>query len=97
MMFVDLAAAGADRAGHGAAVGGGHQQIAKRSQKQFVAQWTHTGELNAHIEETFTGHALVKVFGRQREVEAAFADAERGAVQGRASAPSSSPASSCRR
>jgi ATP-binding cassette subfamily B multidrug efflux pump len=49
------------------------KQIAKRSQKQFVAQWTHTGSLNAQIEEAFTGHELVKVFGRQREVEAAFA------------------------
>jgi ATP-binding cassette subfamily B multidrug efflux pump len=48
--------------------------IAKRSQKLFVAQWTHTGELNAQIEETFTGHALVKVFGRQAEVEARFRD-----------------------
>jgi ATP-binding cassette, subfamily B, multidrug efflux pump len=46
--------------------------IAKRSQKQFVAQWKHTGELNAQIEEAFTGHELVKVFGRQREVEHAF-------------------------
>ncbi|WP_022884215.1 ABC transporter ATP-binding protein [Glaciibacter superstes] len=46
--------------------------IAKRSQKLFVAQWTHTGTLNAQIEETFTGHALVKVFGRQREVEERF-------------------------
>ena len=49
------------------------QQIAKRSQKLFVAQWTHTGALNAQVEETFTGHALVKAFGRQREVEERFA------------------------
>ncbi|WP_370469152.1 ABC transporter ATP-binding protein [Micromonospora profundi] len=48
------------------------QRIAKRSQKQFIAQWTHTGELNGQIEEAYTGHELVKVFGRQREVEAAF-------------------------
>jgi ATP-binding cassette subfamily B multidrug efflux pump len=48
------------------------KKIAKRSQKQFIAQWTHTGMLNAQIEEAFTGHELVKVFGRQREVEAAF-------------------------
>ena len=48
-------------------------QIAKRSQKLFVAQWKHTGELNGQIEETFTGHALVKVFGRQREVSERFA------------------------
>jgi ATP-binding cassette subfamily B multidrug efflux pump len=47
--------------------------IAKRSQKLFVAQWKHTGELNAQIEETFTGHALVKVFGRSAEVEKTFA------------------------
>jgi len=46
--------------------------IAKRSQKLFVAQWAFTGELNAQIEETFTGHALVKVFGRQRDVEERF-------------------------
>ncbi|MDT4913880.1 MAG: ATP-binding cassette, subfamily multidrug efflux pump [Pseudonocardiales bacterium] len=48
--------------------------IAKRSQGQFVAQWRHTGRLNGHIEESFTGHELVKVFGRQREVEEAFAE-----------------------
>ncbi|MEW2383289.1 ABC transporter ATP-binding protein [Micromonospora sp. NPDC047707] len=49
------------------------QRIAKRSQGQFIAQWTHTGELNGQVEEAFTGHELVKVFGRQREVQAAFA------------------------
>ena len=49
-------------------------QIMKRSQKQFVAQWSHTGELNGQIEETFTGHELVTVFGRRREVEARFDD-----------------------
>ncbi|GHE37214.1 multidrug ABC transporter ATP-binding protein [Streptosporangium violaceochromogenes] len=48
------------------------KRIAKRSQKQFVAQWTHTGSLNAHIEEAFTGHELVKVFGRRPEVEQVF-------------------------
>ncbi|SEE45447.1 ABC transporter ATP-binding protein [Jiangella alba] len=47
--------------------------VAKRSQKQFVAQWAHTGALNGQIEEAYTGHALVKVFGRQREVEQSFA------------------------
>jgi ATP-binding cassette subfamily B multidrug efflux pump len=49
-------------------------QVAKRSQKLFGAQWAHTGALNAHIEEAFTGHELVKVFGRQREVEQVFRD-----------------------
>jgi ATP-binding cassette subfamily B multidrug efflux pump len=48
--------------------------IAKRSQGQFVAQWRHTGKLNGHIEESFSGHELVKVYGRQREAEQAFAE-----------------------
>jgi ATP-binding cassette subfamily B protein len=47
-------------------------RIAKRSQKQFVAQWANTGKLNAHIEEAFTGHELVTVFGRRREVHEQF-------------------------
>ncbi len=46
--------------------------IAKRSKLKFLAQWTHTGDLNAQVDEAFTGHALVKVFGRQADVEAAF-------------------------
>ena len=94
----DLAAAGADRARHDPAVDGRHRaRSRKRSQEQFVAQWAHTGALNGQIEETFTGHALVKVFGRQQEVEATFRGEERGAVRRRASARSSSPGSSCRR
>jgi ATP-binding cassette subfamily B multidrug efflux pump len=40
-------------------------RIAKRSQKQFIAQWDWTGKLNGHVEEMHTGHALVKVFGRR--------------------------------
>jgi ATP-binding cassette, subfamily B, multidrug efflux pump len=48
--------------------------IGKRSQKLFIQQWKSTGELNGHIEEAFTGQSLVKVFGRQREVEAVFAE-----------------------
>jgi ATP-binding cassette subfamily B protein len=41
--------------------------IARRSQKRFAAQWASTGALNAHVEEMHTGHAIVKVFGRQQE------------------------------
>ncbi|GAA4122508.1 ABC transporter ATP-binding protein [Nocardioides fonticola] len=52
--------------------------IMKRSQGQFVAQWRRTGQLNAHIEESFSGHALVKVFGRQGEVEDVFAEHNQG-------------------
>ncbi|MEV0371039.1 ABC transporter ATP-binding protein [Streptomyces sp. NPDC050636] len=42
-------------------------KVGKRAQPQFVQQWKTTGKLNAHIEEMYTGHSLVKVFGRQRE------------------------------
>ncbi len=49
-------------------------RIMKRSQGMFIQQWRRTGRLNAHIEETFTGHDLVKVFGRQKEVEEVFAE-----------------------
>ncbi|RNM17524.1 ABC transporter ATP-binding protein [Nocardioides pocheonensis] len=48
--------------------------VMKRSQGMFVQQWRRTGRLNAHIEETFSGHALVKVFGRQAEAERVFAE-----------------------
>ncbi len=48
--------------------------IMRRSQGQFVAQWRTTGRLNAHIEEAFSGHALVKVYGRTAEVERTFAE-----------------------
>jgi len=46
--------------------------VMRKSQRQFVTQWRRTGSLNAQIEEAFTGHSLVMVFGRQREVQAAF-------------------------
>lgn len=48
--------------------------IAKRSQVKFVQQWTSTGELNGIIEESFTGHSLVKVFGQQETARKTFAD-----------------------
>jgi ATP-binding cassette subfamily B multidrug efflux pump len=46
--------------------------VGKRSQPNFVAQWKTTGKLNGHIEEMFTGHSLVKVFGRQDEARDTF-------------------------
>ena len=46
--------------------------IAKRSQPHFIAQWKWTGELNGHVEETFSGHDLVKVFGHRQESIAQF-------------------------
>lgn len=47
-------------------------RVGKRAQPQFVQQWKTTGKLNAHIEEMYTGHSLVKVFGRQKESAALF-------------------------
>ncbi|MBT0995279.1 ABC transporter ATP-binding protein/permease [Cellulomonas sp. DKR-3] len=46
--------------------------IAKRSKPRFIDQWAHTGSLNAHIEEMFTGHTLVTVFGRQAQAQQVF-------------------------
>lgn len=49
-------------------------RVGKRSQPHFVQQWRSTGKLNAHIEEMYTGHTLVKVFGRQEESAGQFAE-----------------------
>jgi ATP-binding cassette, subfamily B, multidrug efflux pump len=46
--------------------------IGSRSQKLFAKTWKATGELNAQVEEAYTGHDLVTVFGRRREVEERF-------------------------
>ncbi|MDR2985276.1 MAG: ABC transporter ATP-binding protein/permease, partial [Nocardiopsaceae bacterium] len=49
-------------------------RIGKRAQPQFVRQWSTTGKLNAHIEENFTGHALVRAFGRTDDSTAVFSE-----------------------
>ncbi|GAC1316572.1 MAG: ABC transporter ATP-binding protein [Acidimicrobiales bacterium] len=46
--------------------------IGARARPRFIAQWRNTGSLNAQVEETFTGHAVVKAFGRQKSVEQRF-------------------------
>jgi ATP-binding cassette subfamily B protein len=46
--------------------------IGGKARPRYIAQWGSTGDLNAQIEETFTGHAVVKAFGRQHEVEEVF-------------------------
>ncbi|MFT5564249.1 MAG: ATP-binding cassette subfamily B multidrug efflux pump, partial [Myxococcota bacterium] len=48
------------------------QFIGSRARPMFIAQWRYTGSVNAQAEEVFTGHAIVKSFGRQRDVEAQF-------------------------
>ncbi|MGW6773843.1 ABC transporter ATP-binding protein [Streptomyces sp. NPDC055037] len=47
-------------------------RIGKRAQPRFVAQWAVTGRLNGHVEEMYTGHAEVLVFGRKREAVRTF-------------------------
>jgi ATP-binding cassette subfamily B protein len=46
--------------------------VMKQSRSKFVDQWRRTGNLNAQVEEAFTGHDLIKVFGRQEEMQAGF-------------------------
>jgi len=46
--------------------------IARRSQKQFALQWQRTGSLSGHVEEMYSGHNIVKIFGRQNEAIATF-------------------------
>ena len=50
----------------------GMRKVAARARPRFLTQWGSTGALNAQIEEAFTGHGVVKTFGRQKEVEARF-------------------------
>ncbi|MCD2498075.1 ABC transporter ATP-binding protein [Microbacterium nymphoidis] len=47
--------------------------IGPRSQAAFKVQWAQVGKLNARVEESFSGHALVKVFGREKASAEAFA------------------------
>ncbi|MBB2976417.1 ATP-binding cassette subfamily B protein [Microbacterium endophyticum] len=46
--------------------------IGPRSQKAFGVQWKKVGRLNARVEESFSGHALVKVFGREHDSREKF-------------------------
>jgi len=46
--------------------------IARRSQREFAAQWKWTGSLNGHVEEMHTGHQLVQVFGRRAKAREIF-------------------------
>ena len=46
--------------------------IGPKSQKAFGIQWRKVGRLNARVEESFSGHALVKVFGREKDALMGF-------------------------
>jgi ATP-binding cassette subfamily B multidrug efflux pump len=52
-------------------------RIARRSQVQFADQWRMTGEVDGYIEEVFTGHSVVKVFGKQRRAGERFDEMNR--------------------
>ncbi|WP_114854270.1 ABC transporter ATP-binding protein [Brachybacterium sp. YJGR34] len=46
--------------------------VGSRSQKLFAQQWDATGVVNSEVEEAYTGHSLVTVFGRRDEVAARY-------------------------
>ncbi|OHV42609.1 ABC transporter ATP-binding protein [Pseudofrankia sp. BMG5.36] len=48
--------------------------VGRRAQPLYLEQWKQTGRLNGHIEEMYTGHAVVKAFGRERQAADAFAE-----------------------
>jgi ATP-binding cassette, subfamily B, multidrug efflux pump len=50
------------------------RKIAKRAQPQFINQWKFTGRLNGHIEEMYTGHALVTAFGQRETAMQTFTE-----------------------
>ncbi len=50
------------------------RKIAGRAQPQFINQWKFTGRLNGHIEEMYTGHALVTAFGQREEAMREFTE-----------------------
>ena len=41
--------------------------IATRSQKQFKKQQKTLGQLNGHVEEMYTGHKIVKAYGKEQD------------------------------
>jgi ATP-binding cassette subfamily B protein len=46
--------------------------ITRRSRTMFIAQWTNTGRLNAHIEETYSGFTIVRTFGHRASATEKF-------------------------
>ncbi|SDH80757.1 ABC transporter ATP-binding protein [Agrococcus jejuensis] len=52
-----------------------------RAQGLFAEQWKRTGRLNGLVEESFTGHALVKVFGKERVVREQFQEENEAVFQ----------------
>ena len=47
--------------------------VGTRSQKQFTTQWKATGDVNGHVEESFSGHDVALIFGRTDQLRDEFA------------------------
>ena len=47
--------------------------VGTRSQKQFTTQWKATGDVNGHVEESFSGHDVALIFGRTDQLREEFA------------------------
>lgn len=48
--------------------------IARKSQRFFAAQQKELGELSGHVEEMYSGHRIVKAFGREKDAISKFAE-----------------------
>ena len=46
--------------------------VGTRSQKQFTTQWKATGDVNGHVEESFSGHDVAVIFGRTEALRQTF-------------------------
>ncbi|MCP1387582.1 ABC transporter ATP-binding protein/permease [Corynebacterium sp. TA-R-1] len=46
--------------------------VGTRSQRQFRTQWKATGDVNGHIEESFSGHDVALIFGRTEAMRGEF-------------------------
>lgn len=47
-------------------------KVMKRSQKYFQAQQRYLGEVNGQVEEIYSGHNVVKVFNKEKDVTETF-------------------------
>ncbi|WP_328344342.1 ABC transporter ATP-binding protein [Streptomyces violaceus] len=55
--------------------------LGRRSQPEFTKQWRATGELSSHVEEMFTGHDQVLLFGRGEDAQRAFDERNHAAFE----------------
>ncbi len=51
--------------------------VVKKSQKYFVAQQKYLGEINGQVEETYSGHSVVKAFNREEAAVQEFDETNR--------------------